>query len=222
MGVEFWYPQGIERLRKSLLAVNSTADFLYWTAGYPTGCPKHSEVPYGFKPWALEYARKLGYKRAIWLDASFWAINSVEPNFEIIKQTGSLLIRSGNLIGNWTHDKALESFGKTRDEAMQMQMYIAGGFGLSFEHSLSNKFLDKLLAKSQDGFSFQGKWDNMELSESNDIRCRGHRHDMAIGSLIMHELGLQLNTSNKFMAHFGSWESAPQEKRNVSFLLQGM
>lgn len=226
VGVGDWYPRGISRLQESIQKVGFDGDFVPFINTYPPNCPPHSTVPYAFKPCAFEAMRQRGYENVMWLDASFWAIAPFHNMFDIIEKDGHLMVDADHFIGIWSSDKVLESFNLTRDMAMSMKMFLAGGFGLSFKSERSNKFLDKWLDRSKDGFSFIGKWDNKDRSVSNDPRCHGHRHDMTVGSILAHELKMSYFKVNTFMAYYQWYETYKHtdevKDKSISFLLQGL
>ena len=39
---------------------------------------------------------------------------------------------------------------------------------------------------------YPGEWDNSDLTESKDMRCKGHRHDQSVMSAIIHNEGLEI------------------------------
>ena len=63
--------RGQARLRASLVR-NARATQLFWTSEWP-GEPHHKQ-PYGFKIDAFDRAADTGRPRALWLDASVWAV----------------------------------------------------------------------------------------------------------------------------------------------------
>jgi len=211
------YAQGQRRLRKSLKTHGFTGDLLAWNSEGQFDSPKHQHVPYGFKPFALEWARKEGYDAALWLDASFYAVKPIGPVFDIIFKDGHLMQRDGNRIGSWTHDKCLEKYGLTRDEAMGMSLYTAGCTGLDFSNETSLEYLRLWLDAAKDGVSFIGDWKNKGGKMSADKRCAGHRHDMSAGSIIAHQLGM------KFQKAWSVFTYGPQKAYpNVYMICKGM
>lgn len=186
------YSKGQRRLVKSLKSNQFGGDIITWTSEHQFNSPQHKSIPYAFKPYALDWARKEGYDAALWLDASFYAVRPLEPVFKIIMQEGHLMQRDGNRLGSWTHDKCLEKYGITRDEAMQIPLYTAGCTGLDFSNERSLEYLKRWKEASADGVSFVGDWKNRKGSCSQDKRCQGHRHDMSVGSILAHQLKMPL------------------------------
>jgi hypothetical protein len=170
--------------------------------------------------------RNRGYINVMWLDASYWAIKPIDHLFSLIEKDGFFMENSGHNLGTWTSDEVLDDYGMSRDDAMNLPMLIAGGFGLSFDHPIGNSFLNQWLAKSQDGHSFVGSWDNNLGDVSDDPRCKGHRHDMSLASMIAHKHRLSFFPNNTFMAYYGWYEKYKNDPEfntaDISFLLQGM
>jgi len=185
------YNRGQKRLVESLKQHGYKGDIITWQKESEFGCPPHGGVPYAFKPYALKWARDKGYNAALWLDASFWAVKPIGPLFGIMEDKGYLMQNDGNRIGHWTHDKCLEKYDLTRDQAMKMKMYSAGCTGINFKSDLANQYLDEWFEAANDGESFKGQWTNKYKTMSSDPRCRGHRHDMSVGSILAHKLGME-------------------------------
>ena len=211
------YVKGQKRLARSLKEHGFKGDFIQWNAEHQFSCPQHKRVPYAFKPYGLKWAKDKGYDLALWLDASFWVTKPLDGIFNIIENHGYLMQNDGNRLGNWAHDKCLEKFGITRDEAMQIRMFSAGCTGLNFHNEKATDFLDQWIQCSQDGESFQGPWVNKNKSISKDQRCKGHRHDMSIGTLIAHKLNMKYQPAWSIFTY-----GYQKEHPNVYMICRGM
>ena len=124
-----WYPAGQRRLVESLNAVGSSVPVHLYTRPEELGCPPHQQVPYGFKPYALQRAFESGYELVLWCDASVWAIKSLIPVWEYLAEHSHLFFHNAN-IGRFTSDACLAGFGLSRDDAMKLSglMGICMGF----------------------------------------------------------------------------------------------
>src|SRR5207249_3135830 len=83
----------LERLMKHLKMINFDGHFLYYVGGWPNpegGCLSHFTNPYMFKPCAFLEAKRLGYKRVLWIDLSLIPLKNLKPLFEYISQTGAI------------------------------------------------------------------------------------------------------------------------------------
>jgi hypothetical protein len=197
------YAQMLARLSDSLRNNAPGIDFIAWTHEAALGAPLHSENPYAFKVYALEHAIKAGYENILWLDSSAYAVGNIQPIFDIIEREGYFFHPDGNYLGNWSNDKLLEQFEITRDTAMKIPLVKGGMFGLQRDCTA----VKSLLAVSCVEGLFKGKWNNDQLTESRDRRCRGHRHEMSVLSAIVHQLGLTIQDGNSLIETGGPYDA---------------
>ncbi len=185
-----WYPVGQQRLFDSLEERGESATRLFWRDKLPSGCPEHGDDPYVFKPYAFHAARELGFDQAVWMDASVWQIRPDSPVWPRLDEDGWYLEPDGNLTGNWIGDVQLRQVGITRDQAMEIPLIEGKLIGLDFRNPTASRFLDEWKALADAG-AFRGRWNNHDRFESEDVRCYGHRHDIACGSPVAHRLGMR-------------------------------
>lgn len=212
------YAAGQRRLSESLkpYAVHT----LLWSdGGLPPGSPPHKgpgAVPYAFKLYAFAEARRQGYESILWLDASMYAIRDPAPVFEVMESQGYMIEACGGWLGNWTTDAFLTHHKISRDDAMTIPMFSAGFCGFDFRHSLAREFVDAWMRLSKDGVSFHGPW----YGASHDPRFKGHRHDMAAGSLLAHRMGMKM-TDPRFMV-YGAYLEGREPGPDVCFICRGI
>ena len=194
------YWKGQLRLMETL-NFNWGGDLLFFTDESLPNLPSHEEYPYGFKVWAFRQAIKRGYNSILWVDASVYCEKNPKSVFEHIEREGYIMQEAGHYVGNWCNDHTLKHFDITRDEAMQMTMYGNAGFlGLSTYSEKAMLFLD-MWEQSMNAGCFKGAWNNGNLSESEDERCKGHRHDMTCGSIIANKLGMVYQSGNEILQY---------------------
>lgn len=186
-----WYPAGQERLFYSLEERGENTTRLFWRDQLPPNCPTHEEAPYAFKPYAFSAAHALGFDQAIWLDASVWAVRTLDDLWARVDEDGWYLEADGHMVGEWINDRALQLLDLTRDQAMEIPLIEGKVIGLDFRNPRADGFLDWWMNLVADG-GFAGAWTNDTGSESADRRCRGHRHDIACASPIVEQLGMRL------------------------------
>jgi hypothetical protein len=191
-----WYPTGQQRLFDSLEERGENATRLFWRDRYPPGCPTHEEVPYSFKPYAFQEARRLGFDQALWLDASCWLIRPLDTVWGRMADDGWFLEPDGNMVGEWISDQALELLQLGRDEALGMGLMEGKLIGLDFRNPVASRFLDEWTRLAELG-GFNGAWSNRSEEVSTDARCSGHRHDIACGSPVAHRLGMAFQTEKR-------------------------
>ena len=154
------------------------------------GSPTHKEDPYAFKIYAIEYVRNQGYDIVIWCDSPTRLVKRIDDWIPEIAKVGVYLQKDGWSCGQWANDNALQWFGKTRDEAMNISSIYACIMAFDFRHPITNQFITIWKDCCKAGL-FRGKWNNKEKTESQDERCLGHRHDQTCAELIANRLGIE-------------------------------
>ena len=189
-----WYGKGRKRLQDMLPKyVPEDVDLFFFSEFEEIGSPTHKENPYAFKLYAIQNVLEKGYHTILYMDASLYPIRRLDPIFDVIENEGMFAQHAGHMCGTWANDECLEYFGITRDEAMEMPMYgNAGLLGLDLNIPEIMNFYVKWRDSMEAGM-FKGAWNNNEQTESEDERCKGHRHDMVCGSIVMNQCGLQDN-----------------------------
>lgn len=213
------YLRGQERLRQSIQKYAPDIEFIAYQSERQISAPLHKSNPYAFKTFAFMEAFKRGYDQVIWLDSSCVLVDDIEPIWAKINEQGYIMQQAGHMVGTWTNDNALNVMNITRDEAMNMEMYGNAGFlGLDFNNYTAVEFLKKWHNASQAGL-FIGNWNNDMKTESKDERCKGHRHDMSIGSIIANKLGMKYVSGNEWL-HYAPPTKQPEN--NVYIQAQGV
>lgn len=151
--------------------------------------PPHAEHPYAFKLYAIEYVRSRGYSIVIWCDSCLRAVRSPAEFAREIEKVGVYLQEDELWVGNWCNDRTLNYFGVTRDEAVKIPAIYACMMGFDFRTPIATRFFEEWERAYIKGM-FKGRWDNKEHTESQDDRCRGHRHDQSCAGLIAWKLGI--------------------------------
>lgn len=201
-----WYPQGQQRLRKSLKATGDFGgDFLAFNDESQLDAPLHSENPYAFKPHTFAKAWDLGYDSVLWVDASFWAVRNITPIFEHLEWEGYLLQFDGWFVGQWINQHALNYFRLTREQAMKIEMFHAGFMGLRWSCPVAQDFHARWMAACKAG-AFKGSW-------------KDHRHDMTCGSVVAHRLGMSQERVFRYFAYVDGKVTCPSE--TLFFLAKG-
>lgn len=216
VAVGAWYPDGQQRLFDSLEEHGENATRLFWRHEYPPGSPTQQRALYGFKPYALQAAREMGFDEAIWVDASCWAFRIPTPLWHLIEERGYYFELDGHRVGNWISDQALGHFRLDRDEVMDLPLIEGKLLGLDFRNKDACIWLDEWKAACDAG-AFTGELTNDGGSVSSDPRCHGHRGDIPAGSIIADSLGLEVE--QRKVVWFPHAGHPPAE---ILFLAQGM
>jgi hypothetical protein len=204
------YIIGQDRLKQSLIAHGYDGDFIGWQNEQQIGAPPHKANPYAFKTFGFQKAFDMGYDMVMWLDASVVAVANTQPIWDKIENEGYIMQYAGHMCGTWTNDNALRYFKVTRDKAMHYGMYGNAGFlGLNKHDEKAMDFFTQWHQASKVG-AFIGNWDNKTFTESRDMRCKGHRHDMSCGSIIANQLKMDMVEGDKWL-HYAPPTQQPKD-----------
>lgn len=217
-----WHPFGQERLEKSLIRVGFDGDILLFD-DTNFKCIPHSKTPYAFKLFCLKEVEKKGYDSVLWLDASFWAIQEIGSLFEMIEKEGHVLQDSGYPLGQWSSDASLRYMNISREEAFDLNMFSGGLMGYNLACPKTKKFIDEYYKYAVEGIPFRGAWTNEHQEVSKDVRVRGHRHDMVVGTILTHRMGLKIIPNNTVFSYYGWYEKYKKEMdlSGIYFVCEG-
>lgn len=202
------FRQGQKRLHSYMLFHNQWVPLLLWGSEAELFAPLHTDNPYAFKIYAIEAARNMGYDQVLWFDASVYPVKDITPVFDWLTDKGIFLEEAGHYAGQWANQRALDYFGVTKEQAMQMPMFSAGYCGFDFRNPISQEFFAEWKESMLNGI-FKGKWEDS-------------RHDMTAGSIIANKQGLLplYSKGGNFFAYIG--EGFGQPKESVVCHLRGM
>jgi hypothetical protein len=180
------YRKKLQRLEQSMKG-NFSGDLLLFTDYKEIGSPRHDEIPYAFKPYAIQKAIDLGYEQILWCDSPIYAKQNIQPVFDHIAVHRCLFFDNiGYSLGDYTNDKTLNHFNITREQSWKIQMIMACCMGFAMSHPMDKKIREMFATyKNVTADLYPGEWDNEDLTESNDRRVKGHRHDQSVMSAIL-------------------------------------
>jgi hypothetical protein len=208
------YLKLLDKWKSSIEKYSSESDMFIFTDFSQLGCPSHEEVPYAFKPYAIERIKSMGYDIVIWCDSCIRLVKDIKMLIPEIKSRGVFLQNDPNhTIGDWANDRSLQYLNVTRDDAMKLPAIYACIMAFDFTQEISLEFLHRWKKSADDGI-FQGKWNNEQKTESQDVRCKGHRHDQTCAELISYQLNIPRgyfvlfpNDTNHPDRYFTSWDN---------------
>jgi hypothetical protein len=189
-----WFPKGQTRLVKSIRESGYHGTVMLFGEESDVGAPSHEDVHYGFKPYSILAAKNAGFDLVLWLDTSMRATSNLQPAFDCMMADGLYLWQCDGIVGEWSSDKCLESFGVTRESAMNIRECGSGAIGFNFNHWTGLSFFNNVMQHLAD---FQADWTNDQGQVSTDPRVKGHRHDQTVISLVRHQMGLDVMHQRK-------------------------
>lgn len=208
-----WYPLGQRRLNASLDNVGYTGLREFYVGEESVVAPLHKDANYVFKAHAVNRTKG---DMMLWCDASTWAVRDLEPIWQAIEEDGYVFFQHGHKIGTWTNDCTLDAFNWTRDQAMQREMLSSGIWGVDLRRYIGRALHSGFF----NGQSyFHGAWNNDARTESQDPRCKGHRHDQSILSILAWEYGCRIRYGQETYAYVRPNEPVPE---TAIFLARGM
>lgn len=187
------YTRYIPQFKHYIQSTNPLIPHYVFTDFAEIDSPPHNENPYAFKWYAIETVRKMGYRFVLWCDSVLKSVTPVEQLLPEIAERGVYLAEDGWKTGQFANDRALEYFGVTRDEAMNISSIWACFMGFDFANPRTHEYFAKLKAACDAGI-FRGRHWNTEHTESQDPRCKGHRHDQTCAELISYQMKIPRGT----------------------------
>lgn len=139
------FPLGAKRLVEYVKNSDFKGHVLYRIGGWPNteeGDLKTAHVPYAFKPCFFREAKRLGYQRVLWLDASILPYVSLNVIFEEIKRKGYFVMGGCSMIAPFMNESAAKDLGVTLDECNAIPTCSAGLFGVDFAQDRASKSID--------------------------------------------------------------------------------
>src|SRR5476651_2100138 len=86
----------------------------------------HQNMPYQFKPFAIQEAREAGYRKIIWMDSTCRMLINPKPLWDIVAKRGILAWNNlGHPVVNYTSDTALKNFRETPESLQGVKQIMA-------------------------------------------------------------------------------------------------
>ncbi len=139
------YPEGLKKVIDYITRSDYQGHILYRIGGWPNcevGDFALADVPYAFKVCLFKEAKRLGYKRCLWLDTSIVPLMSLNAFFSKIQNDGYLVMGSNFMVGPFFNEQSAKFFKLSMEEADQIPSCSSGIFGLDFSHPKARRALD--------------------------------------------------------------------------------
>jgi hypothetical protein len=189
-----FYQEKMKRLQASVEAQG--VKFIGYTSFEQVGCKPHSEIPYQFKPYAIQKAISEGVTTLLWCDSPIVAIGDLTPVFEYIEKNSYMFFNNyGHPLGNWANKKSLDWFALDKNKAMYIKQIMACCMGFNCKDGFVLDLLQSYRTLSPD--LYPGSWDD-------------HRHDQTVMSLKINEYGLKILEGHKTFFIYEHFKQVPE------------
>ncbi|MBS0605550.1 MAG: glycosyltransferase family 2 protein [Verrucomicrobia bacterium] len=151
------YPRALARLLNCIAQSDFKGDVLYRIGGWPDeagGSLLLSHVPYAFKPCFFKEARRLGYKRILWLDTAVIPVASLNEIFAMIEDKGYFVMGNAHMVGPFMNPQAAVYFGLTKEDTCKIPSCSSGLFGVDLSHKIGRDLLENWYRAAQDPDAF--------------------------------------------------------------------
>lgn len=141
---------------------------------------QHADNPYQFKPYAIQAALELGYKKILWCDSTIRILQNPDLLWVKAAQNGILAWNNeGHPLAPWVKDDAVKELGISYSELPKVKQIMACCIMFDFNNTITQAVFNEWIEASNnnlfmDGSSFRGDF-------------RGHRHDQAILSALLYK-----------------------------------
>lgn len=171
------YLQQLDRLEKSIYKIYPEANTLFYREVMPPGAKPFLDSLYGFKPHAINEAKKQ-YKKIIWLDPAMILMGKVD---DLINQPTMIAVKDDTRLYNVVSDRCYSYFGLDAHYVDFKRWHLVGGslYFFDFNRAKDNIIFDLWLQAEQAGiFGSQ--------QEAASEQLQGHRYDEAVMALAMY------------------------------------
>ncbi len=174
----------------------------------------HAEIPYGFKPTAIQECRERGFQQVIWMDSSMRLLKYPSEWLDRAAIHGVCAFNNlGHPWRNYVSDVAVEKLRILPAHMDKVDNIMACCLIFDFDHPKTHLILDEWLERSHDGLTFQNGYG------STRPEFIAHRHDQAALAAILHNFGVPI-------APYGGLAYQPhqisKEYGEVTFLNKGI
>lgn len=170
------------RLKHSILQIYPDAPLFFWTNEMPPGARSMNESLYGFKPHAVQYAWDQGYTKIMFFDPAIILMKPIDFYMEKVKEYGVCCARDDNKLSPFCGDRALTSYGLTREEIKDWHLVGGSFYYFDFELELSRLIFEVWLSDEKIGLFGSQK-------EQASGKLQGHRNDEAMMALALYSSG---------------------------------
>lgn len=176
------YIEQQDRLKESILAIYPDANIIFFTRGtWPPMAKTFYQSLYGFKPHAINEARRMGFKRIIWLDPAMILCDKVDDLF----QYPVIAVKDDNQLHDLISERTLAHYGLTREGIKKHDWRLVGGSLYYFDFNQSSaKIIFNMWLEAE----IEGLFGSQQEQASEQIN--GHRMDETLMAVAMYLVGV--------------------------------
>ena len=140
------YPMALQRTVNIIRSSDFSGHVMYRIGGWPNteeGDLTLAHVPYAFKVCLFREARRMGFKRCLWLDSSIIPLVSLNTIFDMIKEKGFLIFGGTDPIQSYMNEPAAAAFGLTLEQTGTIPSCAAFIFGIDFTQEIGRTIIDR-------------------------------------------------------------------------------
>lgn len=167
------------RLKHSILEIYPDAPLFFWTNEMPPGSRSMAESLYGFKPHAVNYALKRGYKKIMFFDPAIILMKPIDFYQEQVKEYGVCCARDDNKLNPFCDDRSLSYYNLSREEIKDWHLVGGSFYYFDLDLALSNFIFNQWFCAEEDGLFGSQK-------EQASGKLQGHRNDEAMMALALY------------------------------------
>lgn len=173
-----------KRLEQSILAIYPEANILFFHGRLPGTSKSFYDSLYGFKPHAIQEARKR-WKKVLWLDPAMILVDKIDD----LLNHPMIGVRDDSVLHNVISNKTLNFYRLTRELIREAEWHLVGGslYYFDFTTPIANNIFDM--------------WHEAELNnlfgsqyEAASEQLQGHRYDETLIAIAMYTHGVKPQT----------------------------
>lgn len=143
---------------------------------------QHADMPYQFKPFAVQEALERGYRQILWCDSTIRIFKNPEPLWDKCKEHGILAWNNeGHPLKDWISDYAI---GWAGVDVTDMKQIMACCIMFDFDHPKTRIVFDEWIEGAVNNCFY--------FDESTNPDYKGSRHDQALLSALMQKHGIEI------------------------------
>ena len=199
----FEYPKCLKRLIEIIKQSDFTGHIIYHLGGWPNLDEKSllfAHIPYAFKVCCFREAEKLGYKNALFLDASIVPLGKLMDVFKTIKEEGNYMFTTDFNMSQMCNPETFRAMDEDFSIADQIPAEVVGILGFNFENHESQLFLQR--------------W--YDVTKNHEEAYFNARPETCVVSIILHQLGMK---TTRHMDHYITWDEVDHTNSSYQFFV---